>query len=104
MDGYQTFDSVLEEYLRSHPDEVGSYLNGAFEDFGEHGNVAALMVSLRVIAKVKGVSALAGQTGLSRQGVQKALSAKGNPRFDSIHAIIKALGYQLALKPLAGTP
>ena len=32
---------------------------------------------------------------MSRQGLQKALSSRGNPRLDNINAIIRALGYRL---------
>ncbi|MEZ4865445.1 MAG: hypothetical protein R3C14_29315 [Caldilineaceae bacterium] len=32
---------------------------------------------------------------MTRQGVQKALSANGNPRLDNINAIMRAIGYQL---------
>jgi probable addiction module antidote protein len=38
---------------------------------------------------------MAKEIGMSRQGLQKALSAKGNPRLDSINAIMRAMGYQL---------
>jgi DNA-binding phage protein len=36
----------------------------------------------------------AAEIGLSRQGLQEAISAKGNPRLDNINAIIRAMGYQ----------
>lgn len=38
---------------------------------------------------------MANEIGMTRQGLQKALSAKGNPRLDSINAIMRAMGYQL---------
>jgi probable addiction module antidote protein len=44
---------------------------------------------------VKGVSDISEATGISRNGIQKALSENGNPRFESINAIIHALGYNL---------
>jgi DNA-binding phage protein len=37
----------------------------------------------------------AAEIGMTRQGLQKALSAKGNPRLDNINAIMRAMGYQL---------
>jgi len=36
----------------------------------------------------------AAEIGMNRQGLQKAISAKGNPRLDNINAIIRAMGYQ----------
>ena len=62
------------------------------------GDSPALLASLRVIAKVKGVSNIAKEIGMTRQGVQKALSSRGNPRLDNISAIMKALGYKLTLE------
>jgi len=37
---------------------------------------------------------------MTRQGLQKALSAKGNPRLDKFNAIMRAMGYQLVPRPL----
>jgi len=48
-----------------------------------------------VIARVKGISAMAEEIGMTRQGLQRALSSKGNPRLDNINAIMRAMGYQL---------
>ena len=48
-----------------------------------------------MIARVKGISAIASDTGLTRNGVQKALSEQGNPKFESINVIMKAIGYNL---------
>ncbi len=48
-----------------------------------------------VIARIKGISALAEETGITRKGIQKALSEQGNPKFESVNAIMNAMGYQL---------
>jgi len=50
---------------------------------------------LRMIARVKGVSALAEQSGLTRNGIQKALSEKAKPGFETISTIVNAMGYNL---------
>jgi probable addiction module antidote protein len=96
----RTFREVEEEYFRNHPEEIGPYIDEIFDEYAQDGNSAALLASLRVIAKVKGISIIAEETGLSRQGVQHALSSKGNPRFDNVNAIMKALGYRLTPEPL----
>jgi len=64
------------------------------------GCTAALFTQLRMIARVKGVSALAQETGITRNGIQKALSEKGNPKFESINAIMNAMGYRLTPQKL----
>ena len=98
MRKYRTLDNVEADYFRNHPREIDAYLVDIFEDYAEDGDSAALLASLRIIAKVKGISALAEKTGMTRQGLQKALSSKGNPRMDNINSIMHALGYRLIPK------
>jgi probable addiction module antidote protein len=97
---YRQFRDVEEEYFRSHPEEIGPYLDEIFGAYAQDHDGAALLASLRVIAKVKGITSIAESTGLSRQGVQHALSAKGNPRFDNVNSIMNALGYRLVPEKL----
>ena len=95
MRDYRTLDDVTIEYFTQHPEEIDDFLNESFADYAEDGDSAALLSALRIIARVKGISTMADQVGMTRQGLQKALSAKGNPRLDNINAIMKAMGYQL---------
>ena len=81
--------------MREHPDEMDAYIRDIFEEFAQTQNASALPASLRVIARVKGISDIAAHIGVTRQGLQKALSAKGNPRFENINAIMNAFGYRL---------
>jgi HTH-type transcriptional regulator/antitoxin HigA len=92
---YRTLNQISVEYFTEHPDEIEDFLNEIFTDYAQDGDSAALLSALRVIARVKGLSAMAEEIGMTRQGLQKALSAKGNPRLDSINAIMRAMGYQL---------
>ncbi len=97
---YRTLDQSEEEYYRNHPDEIDGYLITAFEEYAKDGCTAALLTQLRMIARVKGVSALAQETGITRNGIQKALSEQGNPKFESINAIMNAMGYCLTPQKL----
>jgi probable addiction module antidote protein len=45
-----------------------------------------------------GISSLARETGMAREGLYRALSDDGNPRFSSLVAILKALGLELAVR------
>ncbi|MBK7491505.1 MAG: putative addiction module antidote protein [Nitrosomonas sp.] len=92
---YRTLDESEEEYYRNHPDEIDEYLTTAFEEYAKDGCTAALLAQLRMIARVKGVTALSQETGITRNGIQKALSENGNPKFESINAIMNAMGYRL---------
>ena len=92
---FRTLDEVEKDYFREHPDEIDAYVIDIFEEYAQTRDASALLASLRVIAKVKGISDIAAHIGVTRQGLQKALSAKGNPRFENINAIMNAFGYQL---------
>ena len=100
MTDYRTLDDVTIEYFTQHPDELEDFLTETFADYAEDGDSAALLSALRIVTRVKGISAMAEEVGMTRQGLQKALSAKGNPRLDNINAIMKAMGYQLMPHPL----
>ena len=100
MSSYRTIGEVEEEYLRNHPEEVDDYVNILFDEYAESGDTASLMSSLRVVSRVKGVSKIAEESGLSRKGVQKALSENGNPQFGSVNAIMHAMGYRLTPQKL----
>ncbi len=98
---YRTFDEVTEEYYRDHLDEIDSFLVTAFEEYAKAGCTPALLFSsLRMIARIKGVSALADQSDITRNGIQKALSEKAKPRFDTINAIVQAMGYGITLRKM----
>jgi probable addiction module antidote protein len=104
MRTYRTIQEVEEEYLRTHPDEIETYLTVLFEEYAKDGDTASLLSSLRTIGRVVGISQLAASAGLSRKGLQKALSEEGNPRFESVTAILHALGYRLVPQKLDAAP
>jgi len=98
----RNLDAVEEDYFRKHPEEMDDYLQEIFSDYAEDRNAAALLASLRVIAKVKGMSNIAQEIGLTRRGLYKALSSQGNPRFDNINALMQSFGYQLMPQKMDG--
>lgn len=95
MSNYRTLEEVSAEYFIQHPDEIDAWISEAFADYAEDGDSATLLSALRTVARARGVSAMAAEIGMTRQGLQKALSANGNPRLDTINAIMHAMGYQL---------
>jgi probable addiction module antidote protein len=100
MRNYRTFIEVEESYFRDHPEEMDDYIAILFEEYAKDGDTKALLSSLRVLGRVKGLTKLAEETGLSRKGIQKALSEEGNPEFASINAIMHAMGYKLTPQKL----
>ncbi|MBI3418592.1 MAG: putative addiction module antidote protein [Proteobacteria bacterium] len=100
MKKYRTIREIEEEYLRKHPEEIDDYIDILFEEYSKDGDTGVLLASLRVVSRVKGVSQTAETAGLSRKGLQKALSEDGNPKFESVNAILHAMGYRLTTEKL----
>ena len=95
MKKYRSFDDVKEDYFRKHPHEIDEFVTVIFEEYAKDGDTSALLSSLRTVSRVKGITAIAEESGISRNGVQKALSEHGNPKFESINSIMHAIGYSL---------
>lgn len=94
MKKYRTHDEYLRESLKD-PKEAALYLNAAAEE----KDPALLLVALGQVAKAHGVSRMAKRIDLSRIGLYKSLSRKGNPEFRTLLSILKAAGVQLFFKP-----
>ncbi len=56
---------------------------------------AFITAALGNIARARGMSQLARMTGLTREGLYKALSPGGNPEFGTVMRVIRALGLEL---------
>jgi len=101
---YRTLDDIESDYFSKHPDEIDVYIDEIFDEYAQTADTAALLASLRTIVKVKGITDIASQIGITRQGLQKALSSKGNPRLENINAIMQAIGYKLMPQKLQHHP
>lgn len=82
----------VAEYLRT-PEEMAAYLEACFEEAGD--DAAFIAQALGNIARAKGMSQIARDSGLSRESLYKALSGERNPSFDTILKVIHALGIKL---------
>ena len=56
-------DAVEEDYFRKHPEEMDDYIQEIFADYAQDRNAPALLASLRVIAKVKGIGDITKEIG-----------------------------------------
>ncbi|AHG62881.1 addiction module antidote protein [Advenella mimigardefordensis] len=81
------------DYLKSEEDIV-AYLDAVMED-GEPGLIAA---ALGDVARARNLSQLARDVGMSRQGLDKALSGEGNPSLATVLKVAQALGLRLSWK------
>ena len=80
------------DYLKSEEDMV-EYLEACMEEAGD--DPAFIAAALGNIARAHGMLRLAQETGLTREGLYKALSADGNPSLGTVLKVVKALGLKL---------
>lgn len=71
-----------------------AYLQATLAENGD--DPAVITAALGAIARSGNMSELARRTGMSREGLYKALSADGNPSFATIMAVSKALGLRVS--------
>jgi len=91
----RAYDSA--RYLDT-PEAIEEYLTAAFED----GDPSLITEAIGVVARAKGMSHLAEETGLTRAALYKALSGEGNPEFATVLKVLKALGLGLAPRVVEG--
>ncbi|MDR1275395.1 MAG: putative addiction module antidote protein [Candidatus Accumulibacter sp.] len=65
----------------------------------EENDAAALAEALGDIARARGMTKLAEDSGLSRESLYKALSPNAHPRFETILKVTRALGLNLSVTP-----
>lgn len=82
------------EHLRTRED-VRLYLAACAEE--DPGDGSLLRAALNDVARAGNMAALARKAGMSREGVYKALSPTGNPSFNTVIRITRALGPQLRI-------
>ena len=78
------------EYLDT-PGRIAAYLRVVFED----GDPALIAAALGDVARAKGMTQLASQSGVTREALYKALSPSGDPRLSTFLGVMKALGIKL---------
>lgn len=72
-------------------EDMAAYLEAALED----GDPALVTAALGDIARAKGMTQIARETGLGRESLYKALSPEGNPEFATVLKVVRALGLKL---------
>ena len=88
------------DYLKTE-DDIAAYLDAVMED----GDPALIAAALGDVARARNLSQLARDVGMSRQGLDMALSGDGNPSLATVLKVAQALGLRLAFKPAhAGGP
>ncbi|QOY50993.1 addiction module antidote protein [Candidatus Sulfurimonas baltica] len=83
-----TFD--VSQYLDS-KEMIAEYLTQVLED----GDMNELLEAIGNIAKAKGMSQIAKDTGLGRESLYKTFSADSKPRFETIMKVLDSFGVKL---------
>ena len=82
----------VAEHLRT-PEEMAAYLEACLLE--SDGDAALIAKALGDIARAKGMTEVARQSGLSRESLYKALSGERSPDFATILKVVAALGLRL---------
>ena len=72
---------------------IAEYLTAAAED----PNPDVFIAALGDVAKARGMAQIAKEAGLGRESLYKALSTGSHPRFETINAVLRALGVKLSI-------
>ncbi|CAN5133079.1 hypothetical protein BH10PSE6_BH10PSE6_31740 [soil metagenome] len=86
---YAPFDAA--DYLDSDA-VIAEYLTAAAED----SNPKVFLLAPGNVARAKGIAKIAKGSGLGRESLYKAMSAGAHPRYETVSAVLRALGVKLA--------
>lgn len=89
----QEFDAA--EYLTSEED-IAIYLTVVLEE----NDPALLAAALGDIARARGMTQIARDSGITREALYKALRPGASPRFDTVTKVCAALGLRLVAMPM----
>lgn len=80
--------------LKTETDRL-QYLVACIEEAPD--DAAFFAQALGDVARSRNMSQLARDSGLTREGLYRALSEMGNPSFDTVLRVVRALGYRLTI-------
>lgn len=90
------FDAA--EHLRTEED-VAAYLTAVIEE----DDPALLAAAIGDIARARGMTQVAKDSGIAREALYKALRPGSEPRFETISRVCAALGVRLVAQPIHAT-
>ena len=92
MTKLSTFD--VADYL-DNEEIISEYLSVALED----PDPDMFLMAVRNVARAKGMSQLAKDSGLGRESLYKALTPGAKPRYETVLKLVAALGVKLHTIP-----
>jgi probable addiction module antidote protein len=88
----------VNDFLDSQ-ERMALFLEAVFED----GDPALIAAAVGEVARARGMSQIARDTGLTREALYRALSAEGRPEFNTILKVLHSFGLRLAPVPVSNT-
>jgi probable addiction module antidote protein len=92
MPKLKAFD--VADYL-DNDEVIAEYLTAALED----ADPDVFLMAVADVAKARGMSHVASETGLGRESLYKAFAPGAKPRYDTVLKVLKAVGIQLQATP-----
>jgi len=93
---------MIEQFTQFDPatmletdDDIAVFMADAFET----GDTAYIAKALGIVARARGMSEIARETGLSREQLYRSFSERGNPTLKTTLAVMQALGVDMTAKP-----
>lgn len=86
----------ISSYLGS-SELIAEYLAAALED----EDPRVFLAALGQVTKAQGVAKVAKKAGLGRESLYKAFAPGAHPRFETVHAVMHAVGVNVAVHALA---
>lgn len=91
---FARYDSA--DYLKTEED-IAAYLEAVMDEADD--DPVYIARALGVVARARNMTALAREVGMSRVGLNKALSGEGNPTLSTVMKVAKALGLKISIQP-----
>lgn len=88
MTHFTPFDGA--DYL-DNEETIAAYLTAALED----PDPDAFLMAVKSVARARGMTQLAKDSGLGRESLYKALSPGAKPRYETVMKVVRALGVDL---------
>lgn len=92
----RNYEENLSQRLKD-PEYAAGYLNAVLED-KDSDQKERFLLALRDVAKAHGMTKLAGDANMAREAMYRALSESGNPEFDTLTALLDAIGLRLSVE------
>ncbi len=94
----ETFPFDVAKYLDT-PESQAELISDAFET----GDARYITHALGIVARARGMTQIAKESGVTREGLYKSLNSDGDPRLSTLLGVMKSLGLTIAVNQVSRT-